>query len=227
MLFMTRTKLADRVLPTYTKGEEICNMVTHIVGGAMGLVALITCVVVAAMHQNTYGIVTGAIFGISMIVLYVMSSVYHGISPKLKGKKVMQVLDHCTIYFLIAGSYGPFALCTLREYDLATGWTIFAIIWAMAIIGTVFTAIDLKKYKVFSMICYLVMGWCIIFKIHLLPTLLGMEGFWLLLLGGIVYTIGAILYGVGVKHKYMHSVFHVCILIGSLLHFLCIVLYVL
>lgn len=227
MLFMTRTKLADRVLPTYTKGEEICNMVTHIVSGAMGLVALITCVVVAAMHQNTYGIVTGAIFGISMIVLYVMSSVYHGISPKLKGKKVMQVLDHCTIYFLIAGSYGPFALCTLREYDLATGWTIFAIIWAMAIIGTVFTAIDLKKYKVFSMICYLVMGWCIIFKIHLLPTLLGMEGFWLLLLGGIVYTIGAILYGVGVKHKYMHSVFHVCILIGSLLHFLCIVLYVL
>ena len=224
---MTRTKLADRVLPTYTKGEEITNMVTHIVGGAIGIAALISCVVVAVMHNNAYGIITGTIFGISMIALYVMSSVYHGLSPKVKGKKVMQVLDHCTIYFLIAGSYGPFALCTLRQYDTATGWSIFAIIWLMAIIGTVFTAIDLRKYRVFSMICYLVMGWCIIFKINILPELLGWTGFWLLLAGGIVYTLGAILYGVGVKHKYMHSVFHVCICIGSLLHFLCIVLYVL
>lgn len=224
---MTRTKLADRKLPIYTKGEEITNMVTHIVGGALGIVALISCVVVAVMHNNVYGIVTGTIFGISMIVLYVMSSVYHGLSPKVKGKKVMQVLDHCTIYFLIAGSYGPFALCTLRQYDSTTGWAIFIIIWLMAIIGTVFTAIDLRKYRVFSMICYLVMGWCIIFKINILPELLGWTGLWLLLAGGIVYTLGAILYGVGVKHKYMHSVFHVCICIGSLLHFLCIVLYVL
>ena len=224
---MTRTKLKDRVLPTYTKGEEICNMVTHIVGGALGLIALISCTAVAIIHKNVYGIITGIIFGISMILLYVMSSVYHGLSPRVKGKKVMQVLDHCTIYFLIAGSYGPFALCTLREYDAWIGWTIFVIIWLMAIIGTVFTAIDLKKYRVFSMICYIVMGWCIIFKINILPGLLGWTGFWLLLAGGIVYTIGAILYGVGVKHKYMHSVFHVCILIGSLLHFLCIVLYVL
>lgn len=224
---MTRTKLKDRILPNYTRGEEITNMVTHIVGGALGLVALISCVAVAAVHNNIYGIITGAIFGISMIVLYVMSSVYHGLSPKVKGKKVMQVLDHCTIYFLIAGSYGPFALCTLRQYDPAIGWSIFAIIWIMAIVGTVFTAIDLKKYRVFSMICYMVMGWCIIFKINILPELLGLTGFWLLLAGGIVYTVGAILYGVGVKHKYMHSVFHVCIFIGSLLHYLCILLYVL
>ena len=223
---MMRTKLADRILPNYTKGEEICNMVSHIIGGVLGIVALVLCVVVAAIHHNVYGIVGGAIFGTSMVLLYVMSSVYHGLSPKVKGKKVMQVLDHCTIYFLIAGSYTPFALCTLREYDTATGWTIFGIIWLMAIIGTVFTAIDLKKYKVFSMICYLVMGWCIIFKINILPQLLGMTGFLLLLAGGIIYTIGAILYGLGKKHKYMHSVFHVCIFIASLLHFLCIVLYV-
>lgn len=224
---MTRTKLADRILPTYTKGEEICNMVSHIIGGVLGIVALVLCVVVAAIHNNIYGIISGAVFGVSMILLYVMSSVYHGLSPKVKGKKVMQVLDHCTIYFLIAGSYTPFALCTLREYNVATGWIIFGVIWAMAIIGTIFTAIDLKKYRVFSMICYLVMGWCIIFKINVLPGLLGMTGFLLLLAGGIIYTIGAILYGLGRKHKYMHSVFHVCIFIGSLLHFLCIVLYVL
>ncbi len=192
---MTRTKLADRKLPTYTKGEEITNMVTHIVGGVLGIVALVLCVVVAAIHHNVYGVVSGAVFGVSMILLYVMSSIYHGLSPKLKGKKVMQVLDHCTIYLLIAGSYTPFALCTLREYDMATGWTIFGIIWAMAVIGIVFTAIDLKKYRVFSMICYLVMGWCIIFKINIVLELLGMTGFLLLLLGGIIYTVGAILYG--------------------------------
>ena len=224
---MTRTKLADRILPSYTKGEEICNMVTHIVGGVLGVVALVLCVVLASIHHNVYGIITGAIFGISMITLYVMSSVYHGLSPRVKGKKVMQILDHCTIYFLIAGSYGPFALCTLREHNTATGWTVFGIIWLMAIIGTVFTAIDLKKYKLFSMICYLVMGWCIIVKINLVLELLGMTGFILLLLGGIVYTIGALIYVIGKKHKYMHSVFHICIFIGSLLHFLCVLLFVL
>ena len=224
---MTRTKLIDRVLPNYTKGEEICNMVTHIIGGVLGIVALVVCVVIASIHHNVYGIVTGSIFGVSMILLYVMSSVYHGLSPKLKGKKVMQVLAHCTIYLLIAGSYGPFALCTLMKYDVLTSWVIFSLIWTMAIIGIVFTAIDLKKYKIFSMICYLVMGWCIIIKINILPNLLGMTGFLLLLIGGIVYTIGAILYIIGKKHKYIHSVFHACIFIGSLLHFLCIAMYVL
>ena len=224
---MTRTKLADRILPNYTKGEEICNMVTHIVGGVLGVVALVLCIVLASIHHNVYGIITGAVFGVSMITLYVMSSVYHGLSPRVKGKKVMQILDHCTIYFLIAGSYGPFALCTLREYNTATGWIVFGIIWLMAIIGTVFTAIDLKKYKLFSMICYLVMGWCIIVKINLVLELLGMTGFLLLLLGGIVYTIGALIYVIGKKHKYMHSVFHICIFIGSLLHFLCVLLFVL
>lgn len=224
---MTRTKLADRILPTYTKGEEICNMVTHIIGGVLGIVALVLCIIVAAMHHNVYGIISGIVFGISMILVYVMSSVYHGLSPKVKGKKVMQVIDHCTIYLLIAGSYTPFALCTLREDNLATGWTIFGAIWFMAIVGIIFTAIDLKKYRVFSMVCYLVMGWFIIFRITTIPRLIGMTGFWLLLAGGIVYTLGAILYGLGRKHKYMHSVFHICIVIASLLHFLCIVLYVL
>ena len=142
------------------------------------------------------------------------------------GKKVMQVLDHCTIFLLIAGSYTPFALCTFREYDAAIGWTIFGIIWAMAIIGIVLNAIDLKRYKIFSMICYLGMGWAVIFKANLLPVLLPTGGLVLLVAGGIAYTIGAILYGIGKKHKWMHSVFHLFILLGSLLHFFCILLYV-
>lgn len=223
---MTRTKLDDRVLPKYSKGEEIMNMTTHIVGAAFGLVAMILCIVFAAIHENSYGVVSAVIYGITMIVLYIMSSIYHGLSPNLKGKKVMQVLDHCSIFLLIAGSYTPFALCTLREYDLATGWSIFGIIWAIAILGIVLNSIDLKRYKVFSMICYLIMGWCIILKVTILPELITWPGFILLLSGGIVYTIGAVLYGVGKKVKYMHSVFHFCILIASILQFFSILLYV-
>lgn len=223
---MTRTKLSDRVLPTYTKGEEIANMTSHIVGAVLGIIATILCVIFAAIHNNIYGIVSGAIYGVSMILLYTMSSLYHGLSAKSMSKKVFQVIDHCSIFLLIAGSYTPFALCTLREYNTATGWTIFGIIWGLAILGITLNAIDLKKYKKFSMICYLAMGWCIIIKGYILPGLLTMKGFTLLLLGGIVYSVGAIFYGIGKKRKYMHTVFHVFILLGSLLQFFCILLYV-
>lgn len=223
---MKRTKLRDRILPKYTKGEEIFNMTSHIVGGALGIVALVLSVVFAAVHGNGYGVVSGAIYGVTMVILYTMSSIYHGLNPKRKAKKVFQVLDHCSIYLLIAGSYTPFALCTLREYSTALGWTIFGVIWFVAILGIILNSIDIKKFRVFSMICYLVMGWCIVFKINLLPELLGTAGFVLLLLGGLAYTIGAILYGLGKKHKYMHSVFHLFILLGSLLQFFTILLYV-
>ncbi len=170
---MERTKLRDRILPKYTKGEEIFNMTSHIVGGVVGIVALVLCIVFASINGNVYGIVSGAIYGVTMIILYTMSSIYHGLSPKRKAKKVFQILDHCSIYLLIAGSYTPFALCTFREYNTALGWSIFGVIWFMAIIGIVLNSIDIKKFKMFSMICYLVMGWCIIFKINLLPSLLG------------------------------------------------------
>ena len=223
---MVRTKLKDRILPKYTKGEEIFNMTSHIVGGALGVVALVLCVVFAAINGNVYGVVSGAIYGVTMIVLYTMSSIYHGLSPKRFSKRVFQVLDHCSIFLLIAGSYTPFSLCTIREYDTASGWWIFGIIWAIAILGIVLNSIDIKKYKIFSMICYLVMGWCIIVRANLLPQLLGITGFVLLLSGGIAYTIGAILYGVGKKYKWMHSVFHMFILLGSFLQFMCILLYV-
>ncbi len=223
---MQRVKLRDRILPKYTKGEEIFNMTSHIVGAALGIVATVLCVVFAAIHGNVYGVVSGAIYGVTMIILYTMSSIYHGLSPKRYSKRVFQVLDHCSIFLLIAGSYTPFALCTIREYDTASGWIIFGVIWAVAILGIVLNSIDIKKFKVFSMICYLLMGWCIVFKIGLLPKLLGTAGFVLLLLGGIAYTVGAVLYGIGKKHKYMHSIFHLFILLGSLLQFFCILLYV-
>ena len=223
---MKRTKLADRILPTYTKGEEIFNMVSHIVGGVAGIATIVLCSVFGAIRHNAYGVVSGVIFGVSMLFLYTMSSLYHGLKPNSKSRKVFQILDHCAIFVLIAGSYTPFALCTLREHSTALGWTIFGIIWGFAILGITLNSIDLKKYKKFSMICYLAMGWCIVVRINLLPQLLGIPGFMMLLAGGIVYTIGAILYGLGKKHKYAHSIFHLCVFLGNLLHVLCVLMYV-
>lgn len=223
---MTRIKLKDRILPTYTKGEEIFNMTSHIVGAVLGIVATVLCVVFAAINGNVYGVVSGSIYGVTMILLYTMSSIYHGLKPQRYSKRVFQVLDHCSIFLLIAGSYTPFALVSFREYNTALGWTIFGVIWAMAIIGIILNSIDIKKFKVFSMICYLGMGWCIVFTANLLPKLLGTAGLSLLVAGGLSYTVGAILYGLGKKHKWMHSVFHMFILLGSLLQFFCILLYV-
>ena len=223
---MKRTKLRDRILPTYTRGEEIFNMVSHIVGGAFGIVATVLCIVFAAVHGNGYGVVSGAIYGTTMILLYTMSSIYHGLKSNGTAKKVFQVIDHCSIFLLIAGSYTPFALCTFREYNTALGWVIFGIIWAFAVLGIVLNSIDLKKYRLFSMICYLAMGWCVIIKAPLLPKLLGITGTVLLVLGGIAYTVGAIFYGLGKKRKYRHSIFHLFILLGSILQFFTILLYV-
>ena len=223
---MKRIKLGDRILPVYTKGEEIFNMVSHIVGGVLGIVAIVLCVIFGAIHRNGYAISSGIVFGTTLLILYTMSSIYHGLKPDSKAKKVFQVIDHCSIFLLIAGSYTPFALCTLRQYNAALGWWIFGIVWSLAIIGIMLNSIDLQRYKVFSMICYLAMGWCIIFKINVLFECLGLTGFMLVLLGGIAYTIGAIIYGLGKKHKWMHSIFHIACVVGSLLHFLCILIYV-
>ncbi len=222
---MKRTKLIDRKLPDYTRGEEIFNMVSHIVGGGFGVIALVSCVVVAALKGNIWGVVGSAIYGAALILLYTMSSVYHGLRPNL-GKKVMQVLDHCTIYFLIAGTYTPLLLCSIREASPALAWVVFGIEWGCAALGIVFTAIDLKKYNVLSMICYIGMGWCIIMAGKTAIAAIPATGFWWLLWGGIAYTIGAVLYGVGVKVRYMHSVFHLFVLLGSILQYVCIIGYV-
>ena len=222
---MTRTCLAARKLPGYTRGEEIFNMASHAAGAAFGAAALVLCVVVAALCANTYGVVSGAIYGASLIILYTMSSVYHGLKPGT-AKKVMQVLDHCTIYVLIAGTYTPVLLSSLRLVYPKIAWTLFAVVWTSAAVGIVLNAIDLKRFKVFSMICYLVMGWCIIFFMRQTYAAIGFSGTMLLLAGGIAYTVGTVFYGLGSKHRYAHSVFHLFILAGSLLQFLSIVLFV-
>lgn len=222
-----RVKLADRILPKYTKGEEIFNMVSHIVAATFGIAALVLGIVISAKKGNGYGVASSIVFGITLFILYTMSSIYHGLSPELMAKKVFQIIDHCSIFLLIAGSYTPFCLCSLRTYNPALGWSIFGVIWGVAILGVVFNSIDLKKFKVFSMICYLAMGWLVIFTVKILIETLGVGGFTLLVSGGIVYTIGAILYAKGKQHKWFHSIFHLCCFLGSLLHILCVLIYVL
>ena len=221
-----RTKLKDRVLPVYTGGEEIFNMVTHIVGGAVGIATLVICVIISAMKGSVSGVVCSAIFGASMVTLYTMSSIYHGLRTDIS-KKVFQVIDHCTIYFLIAGTYTPMLICGLVRTAPVAAWIIFAAVWGFAFLATTLTAIDLKKYKVFSMVCYIGMGWAIIFSIGDMNRCLGPAGFWLLLSGGIAYTGGTIFYKLGNNIRYFHSIFHIFTLIGSILHSLCVIFYVL
>ncbi|MBQ9083381.1 MAG: hemolysin III family protein [Clostridia bacterium] len=222
---MKRTKLRDRKLPDYTKGEEIFNMVSHIVGGALGVVALVLCVVFSALHRDPWAVVGSSIYGASMIALYTMSSVYHGLRPGT-GKKVLQVLDHCTIYFLIAGTYTPILFTAIREVSPGWAWTLFGLVWGLAAMATTFTAIDLKKYAKLSMICYIGMGWCVVLAIKPTIEAIPMPGLMLLLAGGIAYTVGAVLYGIGAKRRWMHSVFHLFVVLGSLLQFFCIFFYV-
>ena len=221
---MKRTKLSDRVLPDYSRGEELMNTVTHIVGGALGVAALTLCVVFAALRHNVYGVVGSAIYGVSLIALYTVSSVYHGLKPGM-GKKVMQIVDHCTIYFLIAGTYTVIVLSAIRPRYPVLGWGLFAFEWAMAALATALTAIDLKKYNVISMICYIGLGWAIIPFARQALEVLTLPGFLFLLLGGIAYTIGAVLYGIGSRKKWIHSVFHIFVVLGSVLQFFAVLLY--
>lgn len=223
---MTRTKLCDRVLPDYTKGEELFNTLSHSAGAVFGVAALITCLIVSISKQNMWGIVSSAIYGGSLILLYTMSSIYHGL-PKGTAKKVMQVIDHCTIYLLIAGTYTPVMLCSVRPLSPDWAWLIMGLVWGCAIIAATLTAIDLKKYAKFSMACYIGMGWCVVLAMKPTMEAVPLPGILWLLAGGISYTIGAVLYGIGKKHRYMHSVFHLFVVAGSVMHFIAIIFYVL
>ncbi|MDY3224304.1 MAG: hemolysin III family protein [Candidatus Faecousia sp.] len=221
---MKRTKLSDRKLPDYSRGEERMNMITHIVGAALGIAALTLCVIRAAIRHNVYGIVTSAIYGATMIAMFTISSVYHGLRPNM-GKKVMQVIDHCTIYFLIAGTYTVIVLSAIRPRYPVLGWCLFGFEWGMVALATTLTAIDLKKYSVFSMVCYIGMGWAILPFTKQALEVLSLPGFLLLLAGGIAYTIGSILYGLGKAKKWMHSVFHIFVILGAVLQYFAVLLY--
>ena len=220
-----KIRFKDRPLPDYTRGEEIFNMVSHAVGGLFGILVLTLCVVFSARRGNPWSVVASAIYGGSMVLLYTVSSVYHGLAPNT-GKRVMQVIDHCTIFLLIAGTYTPVALCAIREYSLAWCWVLFGVVWGCTALGMVFTAIDMKRYEKLAMVLYLGVGWCIVMAAKPALASVPLAGLGWILAGGVAYTIGAVLYGLGARHRYMHSVFHVFVVAGSALQFIGIFLYV-
>jgi len=215
-------------LPDYTRGEERFNMISHIVGGGIGVLILITCICVGILRNNPLGIALGSLFGVSMIMLYTISSVYHGLRG-VKAKRVLQVLDHCTIYFLIAGTYTPILICALAKKYPIHAWLTFAAVWGLAALAITLTAVDMHKYRHFSMACYIGIGWSVIFSIVQVFEVLTAPGFALLLGGGVAYTVGALIYGIGKKAKgirYIHSIFHLFVILGSVLQALCIIMYV-
>ena len=161
-----------------------------------------------------------------MILLYTTSSVYHGLHVNM-AKKVFQVLDHCTIYLLIAGTYTPILVCCMAKVYPVAAWLTFAAVWGLAVIAVTLTAIDLSKYTVFSMICYIGMGWAVIFTMKQAYECLGFGGFMLVLGGGLFYTFGVLFYKLGGKKKYFHSIFHIMTLLGSICHSLGVLFFVL
>ena len=212
-------------LPAYTKGEELLNTVTHIIGAVCAVAAIPLLVIVGALHGNVWSVVSGAIYGAALLIMFTVSSVYHGL-PKGKAKRVMRVIDHCDIYFLIAGTYTPILLVAIRPIDPGLAWSVFGVEWALTAVTVTLNAIDLKRYEKISMACYIGMGWCVVVFLRYAVQAMTMAGFMLLLAGGIAFTIGAVLYGIGKKVRYIHSVFHVFVLAGCICQLLSILLYV-
>ena len=216
---MAKKKEIQEVKPKYTLGEEIVNAITHGVGAALAIAGLVLLIIKA---DSAMGVVTGIIYASIMIVLYVISCIYHSLSFRIKGKKVLRILDHCNIQLMVAGTYTPICLSMLGG---TLGWVMFGIVWAVTVVAIVFNCLNVEKYKVVSIVCNLLLGWAALLIIKPLIAACPSTGLSLLIWGGVVYSIGAILYGLGHKVRYMHSVFHFFVIGGSLLHYLMIFFY--
>lgn len=207
----------------YTLGEELISAISHGVGAGLAIAASVLCIIKAAHSGSAWAVVSCSVFSFTLIMLYTMSTIYHSLARN-RAKQVFRVIDHCSVFLLIAGTYTPFVLVSLNGVK---GWVMFGIIWGLAILGIVFNSIDVDKYEVVSAIINLLMGWAIVFMVKPLWNSIGTGGIVFLIIGGVAYTLGAVLYAIGDKIRYMHSVFHFFCLAGSILHFFAIYLYVL
>ena len=207
-------------IPKYTLGEELVNSISHGLGAGLAIAALVLLIIKAS---SAIGVVTGVIYASIMIFLYFVSCIYHALSPKLKGKKVFRVLDHCNVLLMVAGTYTPICLSMLGG---TLGWTVFGIVWGVTVLAVVFNCINIEKYKKLCLACNLLLGWAALLIIKPLINACPLHGLFLLVGGGVVYSIGAILYGIGKKKRYIHSVFHFFVIGASILHFFMIYLYV-
>ncbi|MHC6180654.1 PAQR family membrane homeostasis protein TrhA [Clostridium sp. JNZ X4-2] len=210
----------DNQLKFYTRGEEIANAVTHGIGALLSIAALVLLIVFSVEKGDKWYVISYTIYGISMFILYLGSTLYHSIT-NVKAKRVFRIFDHASIYLLIAGTYTPFTLTILRN---SVGWTIFWIIWILAILGIIMKVFWVGKYEIASTLLYIFMGWIIIFAMKKLLVLLSPAGIALLVAGGIIYTVGAVLYMMN-KIPYNHAIWHIFVMGGSTCHFFCIFLY--
>lgn len=227
-------------IPQYTTKQDVWNSITHGAGTVFGIVAIVLMLLKICVWgydggnivEKTYRIIGVSLYGFGMLCTYTISSVYHGLY-KNNGKKVLRVIDHDTVYLLIAGTYSAFCLITLREQTIwgvipYAGWIIFGVCWAGVIVGIVFNSIDMNKYKILSFSLYIIVGWTIILASKELIDLLTINGFLWLLFGGISYTLGSVMYGIGKKKSlWWHTVFHVLILVGTVIQFIAIYFYAL
>lgn len=199
-------------LPLYSLGEEIFSAVSHGAAALFGVTALVLLLVFC--EKTPLKVVSVSIFGGTMILLYTVSTLYHALGVN-RAKRVFRILDHCTIFLLIAGTYTPITLCCLKG---AVGFTMFGIVWGAAVLGIVLNAVNMDRYKKLSMFCYIAMGWVVVFALKTVIERMPLFGLWCLLAGGISYTVGAGIYGFGKRIPYMHSVWHLFVLAGSVLH---------
>ena len=214
-----RKKKLNIRIPVYSKEEELFNSISHGIGALLSIAGLVLMVVKA---HNPLPEVTVSLFGATMIVLYTMSCIYHALSKNLEGKKILRIIDHCNVYLLVFGTYIPFVLLGVGG---KLGWVLFGIVSFVTTLGIVLTCISIDKFQILEVICHLINGWSILIGIPKLLITIGSKGLFFLILGGIFYTVGSILYGVGSHKKYMHCVFHVFCLIGSFFHFFSIYFY--
>lgn len=206
----------------YTKGEEIANAVTHGAGALLGVVGTAVLATLCAVHGSAAGVAISLVYGMSLIILYTMSTLYHAV-PQEAVKRRLRVCDHSTIFLLIAGSYTPFLLVLLRGG--VKGPLLCALLWVLAAAGIVLNLISIDRFAVVSMILYVGMGWAALWTLRDLVRAMPAAGTALLFLGGVCYTGGIVFYAV--KKRWMHSIWHLFVLAGSALHFACIAAYVL
>lgn len=219
-----RIRLQDRTLPTYSLAEELVNAISHGIGILLGIIVLILCA--KKSNGNSVFLTGSVIYGISMIILYAISTLYHSFVPGTT-KKVFQILDHCTIYILIAGTYTPIFLIGILPAKPILAWAMLLFQWGISALAITLNAIDLKNYRPFSYTAYIVLGWAILFVWPIAAPIIGYHGMLYLLLGGISYTIGAILFAIGSKRPWFHSIFHFFVVLGSFLQFLAVYRYIL
>jgi len=209
-------------LNTYSNKEEQFNVVSHAIGLGLSVIGLILLLVKTILFGTVLSVISVTIYGVSLVLLYLASTLYHN-STKEKLRKRLNVFDHASIFGLIAGSYTPFLLISLQG---ALGWQFFIFIWSAAIVGVVLKLFFFGKYGILSTVMYIVMGWVIVIVIKPLTAVLPIEGVRWLFIGGILYTIGAVIYSIN-KLKMNHAIFHVFVLLGSISHFIAIYFYVL